>query len=413
LVLLAWQRGPVAAGGATAAQKGRIVTVAEPQIALDGLSDSEFRARMRAWLEEYYPQEWRQTIVLRLRGEREKRWHRLCFDHGWRLPAWPKEHGGMGLSAAKQLIYQAEMDAFGTARVYDAGGVFLGPVLMSFGTPEQLRKYLPEIARGDVLWAQGYSEPNAGSDLASLKTTAVRDGDHYVINGSKIWTTMIAESARIFLLARTSQEARKQEGISFFLLNLDSPGVSFRPIMNLSGEDEFGQVFFDNVRVPAENRVGAEGDGWTVAKSLLGTERISTGSPGLSRHAFNIFERLVNELDLGEDPVVQDLHARLVCDLADFTALYGQIADASVRSSAGSEDYSILKILSSELFQRISEANLQVAGELAGATGPVAIGAQLVQLNKIYMIARASSIYGGANDVQRDIIARTIVGKSA
>jgi alkylation response protein AidB-like acyl-CoA dehydrogenase len=385
----------------------------EPQISLDGLTDSEFRARLRAWLEEHYPKEWRQTIVLRLRGEREKQWHRLCYDHGWRLPAWPRKLGGMGLSAAKQLAYHAEMDAHGTARVYDAGGVYLGPVLMKFGTPQQQQKYLPDIARGDVLWAQGYSEPNAGSDLASLKTTAVRDGDQYVINGSKIWTTMIAESARIFLLARTNQEAKKQDGISFFLLDLDSPGVSFRPIMNLSGEDEFGQVFFDNVRVPAENRVGAEGQGWTVAKSLLGTERISTGSPGLSRHAFNIFERLVNELSLGEDPAVQDLHARLVCDLSDYTALYDQIADASVRGSAGGEDYSTLKILSSELFQRLSEANLQVASELAGAAGAVPIGAQLVQLNKIYMIARASSIYGGANDVQRDIIARNIVGKSA
>lgn len=384
----------------------------ESQIALDSLPDSEFRARMRTWLEAYYPKEWRKPIVLRLRGEREKQWHRLCHDHGWRLPAWPKEHGGMGLSVAKQLAYQAEMDSFGTARVYDAGGVFLGPVLIKFGTPAQQQKHLLEIARGDVLWAQGYSEPNAGSDLASIKTTAVRDGDHYVINGSKIWTTMIAESARMFLLARTSQEAKKQKGISFFLLDLNSPGVSFRPIMNLSGEDEFGQVFFDNVRVPAENLVGEEGDGWTVAKSLLGTERISTGSPGLSRHAFNIFEQLVNELGLDEDPAVQDLHARLVCDLADFAALYGQIADASVRGSAGSEDYSALKILSSELFQRISEANMQVAGELAGATGAVSIGTQLVQLNKIYMIARASSIYGGANDVQRDIIARNIIGKS-
>lgn len=379
---------------------------------LNALSDEQFRQRLRAWLREFYPPEWRRPIVFRLRGEEEKTWLRILHQHGWRLPAWPRAYGGMGLSLAKQLIYHAEMENYGTARVLDSGGVLLGPILIKYGSPEQKERYLPEILRGDVIWSQGYSEPNAGSDLASLRTSAVRDGDHFVINGSKIWTTMVAESSRMFLLARTSQEARKQQGISFFLLDMDTPGITIRPIENLAGDDEFGQVFFDNVRIPAENMVDRAGEGWNVAKALLGVERISAGSPALSRHAFDIFERIVEKLDRRDDPYVQELHARLLCDLSDLTALYAQISDAAVRGEAEGEEFSVMKILSTELFQRISDASMQIAGEHAGVAGATAIGDMQAELHRVYMIARPSSIYGGANEVQRDIVARAIIGKA-
>jgi len=371
-------------------------------------TDDEFRYRFRTWLESHYPPEWRRPIVLRLQGAEEKAWLRMLHEHGWRLPTWPQEHGGMGVSLAKQLIYHEELERFGAARFLDSGGSMLGPILIKYGTLEQQRRFLPEILCGDVIWCQGYSEPNAGSDLASLRTTAVRDGDHFVINGSKIWTTMVIASERMFLLARTSQESRKQEGISFFLLDIDTPGVTVRPIENLAGDIEFGQVFFDDVRIPAENIVGGLGDGWGVAKALLGFERIATSSPALASHAFSILEKIAREVD---DTLSNELCARLYCDLHDLMALYRQICDAAIQGSAADEDLSALKIVSSELFQRISDACMQLASEHAGVIGPTLIGAVEAQLHRVYMIARPCSIYGGANEVQRDIIARALLGK--
>ncbi len=379
----------------------------------NAMSDEAFRQEFRAWLQTNYPEEWRRPIVLRLQDEDERRWLRMLHEHGWRLPTWPKEHGGMGLSLAKQLIYHEELERHGAARALDSGGVLLGPVLIKYGTPEQQARFLPEIARGEVLWAQGYSEPNAGSDLASLRTTAVRDGDHYIINGTKIWTTMVMFSKRMFLLARTSQEQRKQQGISFFLLDLDSPGISIRPIQNLAGDTEFGQVFFDNVRVPAENLVHREGQGWNVAKALLGDERIFTGSPSLSQHAFRIFERIATALGVSDYPATAALHASLYCELHDLQALYAAVSDAAIRGTASPESMSMLKILATELFQRISDATLQIAGSYAGVWNECEIGSQFEDLRKVFMIARPASIYGGANEIQRDIIARSILGKAA
>lgn len=371
------------------------------------MTDEAFRLQWRSWLEAHYPQEWRRPIVKRLHGPEEQRWLRLLHDHGWRLPAWPREHGGMGLPLSKQLIYHEELDRFGTARFLDSGGVLLGPVLIKYGTEAQKERYLAEIARGDVLWCQGYSEPNAGSDLASLTCQAVRDGAHYVINGSKIWTTMVQFSKRMFILVRTSNEDRKQRGISFLLLDMDTPGVSYRDIENLAGDVEFGQVFFDNVRVPVENLVHKEGEGWTVAKALLGGERLYSGSPGLSRHAMDTLERVIAALGLQNDPATNVLHSTLWCDVNDLTALYSKIADATIFGTAEGHEFSMLKILATELFQRIADACIEIAGAEAGAWDEAANE----QLRRIFMIARPSSIYGGANEIQRDIVARALLGK--
>lgn len=384
----------------------------EKNLDRNATTDDAFRQEFRDWLQAHYPEDWRKPIVLRLQGEEERRWLRMLYDHSWRLPAWPRKFGGMGLSLAKQLIYHEELERHGAARWLDSGGVLLGPVLIKYGTPEQQQRFLPEIARGEVLWAQGYSEPNAGSDLASLRTAAVRDGDHYVINGTKIWSTMVMFSRRMFLLARTNQEQRKQQGISFFLLDLDSPGISIRPIQNLAGDTEFGQVFFDNVRVPVENLVHREGEGWNVAKALLGDERIFTGSPSLSQHAFNILERIIAVLGANDYPDTAALHARLYCDLNDLHALYAAVSDAAIRGTASAESMSMLKILATELFQRISDATLQVAGPYAGVWSECRIGSQIEDLRKVFMVARPASIYGGANEIQRDIIARSILGKA-
>ncbi len=376
---------------------------------LEALSDDMFRQRLRDWLEEYYPPEWRRPVVFRLRGENEKRWLSLMHDHGWRLPSWPREYGGLGLPLTKQLAYHEEMARFGTARWLDMGGTLLGPTLIKFGTAEQKAKYLPEIARGDVIWCQGYSEPNAGSDLASLKTTAKRDGDYFVINGTKIWTTMATDAQRMFLLARTSQEERKQQGISFLLVDMDTPGITVEPIVNLAGEDEFAQVFLDDVRVPVENLVGEQGQGWTVAKALLGVERITTASPAPARYAFDVLNRVIKNYGDAKGELRQ-LHGQLLCDLEDYIALYAQTTDAYIDGRVEGHELSILKMLSSDLFQRISEACLQAAGERSGVRGQLPVGQVEEDLRLIYMIARPTSIYGGANDVQRDIIARALFG---
>lgn len=378
---------------------------------LDAISVPEFRARFRDWLEAHYPREWRKPIILRLRGEQEKRWLRLLHDHGWRLPAWPREHGGLGAPLAKQLVYHEELARFGAARFLDSGGTMLGPILIRFGTPAQQEKYLPPILRGESLWCQGYSEPNAGSDLASLKSTAVREGDQYVVNGSKIWTTMAMDATHMFLLARTGQGFRKQQGISFFLMEMNTPGLTVRPIENLAGEREFGQVFLDDVRIPAENLVGVEGEGWSIAKALLGVERIFVGSPGLSRDAYAIFGQVAEELGL-RGGSFEALDASLFCDLNDMIALYEMVSAAAVAETAEDHDYSLLKLAASELFQRISEANLQIASDYAGVRGPARIGALQLELHTIYMLARAATIYSGTSEVQRDIVARALLGKA-
>lgn len=377
---------------------------------LNALSDADFRARFRGWLEANYPSEWRQPITHRLSGDLERRWLRMLNDAGWRAPGWPTAYGGLELSLEKQLIYHHELDDFGAARFLDTGGVLLAPVLMKYGTAAQKGRYLPAILRGDELWCQGYSEPNAGSDLAALRTTAVPHGDHYVINGQKIWTTLAAFADRMFILVRTNKEVKKQAGISFFLVDMKTPGITVRPIVNLAGEDELCEVFFEDVRVPAENLVGRIDDGWTVAKALLGGERIANGAPTLSRQAMEVLDELIAGLGLSNDAGVRDRQAVLRCDLHDLSALHAQVADAAIRGEVDNPVLGMMKVLATDLFQRISEEILNLAEEDAGAVEPVDVGGVYADLRKIYMIARPASIYAGANEVQRNMIARAVLG---
>lgn len=373
-------------------------------------SDEEFRQKLRAWLAEYYPSEWRQSDrrpFLRLRGEDLRACMRLLHDHGWRCPAWPREHGGMGLSVRKQWIYQQEMERACAARTVEPGETHLGPTLFQWGTKEQLAYHLPRILRCDDLWVQGYSEPGAGSDLAALRTQAVRDGDDFIVNGQKIWTTQAAESTHVFALVRTNKLPKKQQGISFLLIDMRSPGVKVRPIVNLAGEDELNEVFFENVRVPASDIVGAVDDGWTVAKSLLGHERLWLGSPAMPNRALAIGERLVREADLENDIGVTDRLAQLQADLHDYKLLYNRLCDRVADS--GEEpgpEASVLKVYVSELLQRIVQFNVDIAAEYGGQTGDVQIGDMLTDLHWPYMNARPATIYAGCSEVQRDILAK-------
>ncbi|WP_083664338.1 acyl-CoA dehydrogenase family protein [Herminiimonas arsenitoxidans] len=380
---------------------------------LADLPDDVFRSTFRNWLETHYPHEWRQNHrrpFLRLRGEDLRYWLRLLNQHGWRAPAWPHEYGGMGLSFRKQLIYYEEIERLGVARIIDNGETQLGPTLIHCGTDEQRSYYLPRILACEDVWCQGYSEPGAGSDLASLRTQALRDGDSFVVTGQKIWTTHATEGTHIFTLVRTGRYEKKQQGISFLLIDLKAPGVTIRPIANIAGEDEFCEVFFDAVRVPAENLVGELDQGWNVAKALLGHERVWLGSPALASKALTLAESLVEQRGLSNDLGVTDRLSVLQADLHDYRLLYAEICNriADTEGQPGAE-VSVLKVYISELLQRITEFNVEIAAEYGGVIGDVRIADLHTDLHWQLMMARPATIYAGANEVQRDILAKAVL----
>src|SRR3954470_14691385 len=248
--------------------------------------ETAFRDEVRGWLRENLPEDLREKVgnYAHLSKDDLMRWHRILARQGWIAPAWPQEWGGTGWNVVQRYIFEEESGYAGCPPLIPFGLAMCGPVLIKFGTPEQKQRFLPRIYHGEDFWCQGYSEPGSGSDLASLKTRAVRDGDHYVVNGQKTWTTLGHYADWIFCLVRTGdKDVKKQEGISFLLIDMKTPGITVRPLMLMDGAHEVNEVFFDDVRVPAENLVHQEGKGWTVAKYLLGYERMNTGRIGESR----------------------------------------------------------------------------------------------------------------------------------
>ncbi len=378
-----------------------------PPEALDALDDETFRHVVRAWVVANYPPELRDPPK-RLHWRDNKVWYLKLAQKGWLAPGWPRAYGGMGLSAGKQLIMIEEFERFGCARTNDHGVVMVGPLLIRYGNAAQKQAFLPKILSGEHIWCQGYSEPNAGSDLAALRTEAVLDGDHWVINGQKTWTTLATDANWIFLLARTDKTAKKQEGISFLLVPMDAPGVTVRAIINLELHDEFCETFFDNVRVPKENLVGEVNQGWTMAKALLGFERIFLGSPRQSAYALIRLRRLAEHVGCAEDPVFRDRYTRLRLDLADHRALYETHVAKLRRGEALGADVSMLKIHQSELFQRITETMLEIAGEDGGLLEPVE-GNRDLHPAGLFIQARPTSIYGGTNEIQRNILAKNVL----
>ncbi|WP_114912106.1 acyl-CoA dehydrogenase family protein [Acidibrevibacterium fodinaquatile] len=374
---------------------------------LNALDDEAFRHVVRRWVAENYPPEIRNPPK-RLHWRENKVWYLKLAEKGWLAPGWPREYGGMGLSAGKQLIMIEEFERFGCARTNDHGVVMVGPLLIRYGSEAQKRSFLPKILSGEHIWCQGYSEPNAGSDLAALRTEAVLDGDHWVINGQKTWTTLATDANWIFLLARTDKAAKKQEGISFFLVPMDAPGVTVRPIINLELHDEFCETFFDNVRVPKENLVGEVNKGWTMAKALLGFERIFLGSPRQSAYALIRLKRLAEHVGCADDPLFRDRYTRLRLDLADHRALYETHVAKLRRGEALGADVSMLKVHQSELFQRITDAMMEIAGEEGGLLEPIE-GNRDLHPAGLFIQARPTSIYGGTNEIQRNILAKNVL----
>lgn len=374
---------------------------------LNALDDESFRAVVRRFLAENYPEELRNPPK-RLHFAENKPWYFKLSEKGWLAPGWPQEFGGLGLSPPKLIILTEEYERYGVARTNDHGIIMLGPLVIQYGTDAQKQHFLPKILAGEHIWCQGYSEPNSGSDLASLRTEAVRDGDHYIVNGQKIWTTLAGDANWIFLLVRTDKAAKKQEGISFLLVDMTTPGITVKPIINLELHDEFSEVFFDNVRVPAENLVGQLNKGWDMAKALLSFERIYLGSPRQSAYALARLQQLAEKMGLAEDPNFQDRFTQLRLDLEDLKALYGTYVDILKRGGTLGPDVSMLKIFQSELFQRITDTMLEIAGENAGLLDPID-GNLNLNATGLYIQARPATIYGGSNEIQRNIIAKNVL----
>ena len=374
---------------------------------IDAMDDQAFRMHVRSWIEANYPPDLRNPPK-RLHFSETKVWYYMLSAKGWLAPGWPRQYGGMGLPAARQLIMIEEFQRHGCARNNDMGVSMLGPLLIRYGTDAQKAEFLPKIIAGEHIWCQGYSEPGAGSDLANLRTEAVLESDQWVVNGQKIWTSLAMDANWIFLLVRTNKTAKKQEGISFLLVQMDSPGITVRPIRNLDMGDEFCEVFFDDVRVPKGNLVGNIDQGWTMAKTLLGFERIGIGSPRQSSYALSRLKTLAEHSGAWDEPIFRDRYVKLRMDLADHNCLYQTFAEKVRRGETLGPDVSMLKIHQTELYQRITEAMLDAAGEESALLGPIGGNRDLNPAGQ-FIQSRPSTIYGGSNEIQRNILAKNVL----
>jgi len=378
----------------------------------NALSDEQFREVIRNEFESNYPAQLRYPPH-RLRWSLLRDWYVRMAQKGWIAPAWPSVHGGMGLSPSKLLMFLEEQERWGIARYQDHGVLMIGPLLMRYGTEEQRRRFFPSILNCEHIWCQGYSEPGSGSDLASLRTKAELvtgpDGSHFVVNGQKTWTTLAQDATHIFALVRTDANAKKQEGISFLLIDITTPGIRVRPIRDIAGHEEFCEVFFDDVRVPAENLVGEINQGWTVAKSLLGFERVSLGSPKFCEYGLQVLLRIARLCGVQNEPGFQEKFVTLQLDVVHLADAYADFAGILVRGEPLGPDVSLLKIWSTETFQRIAALAIETAGPCGGLVDDVSLGGELVNILGPWYKSRATTIYGGSNEIQRNIIARNVL----
>jgi alkylation response protein AidB-like acyl-CoA dehydrogenase len=372
------------------------------------LSDDDFRYMARRWFEDEYPEEMR-SPPRRLHFDEIKEWYLKVSAKGWLAPSWPVEFGGMGLSPAKLLIFIEEQERWGVARAPDMGITMIGPLLIHHGTEAQQAHYLPKILAGENVWCQGYSEPNSGSDLASLQCEALLDGDEFVVNGQKTWTTLAQDATNIFLLVRTDKTVRKQAGISFLLVDVKTPGITIRPIRNIAGDEEFCEVFFDDVRVPASNIVGELNAGWGIAKALLGFERIFLGSPKQSQYALQRLETIIDGFKLSNDNGFMEKFMQLKLDTIDLETIYSRFAQIVRDGGVLGPDVSILKIWATETFSRLSELMLEAAGDVGAERGDLDFGVGKANILSQFYNARPATIYGGSNEIQRNIVAKNVL----
>ena len=384
-----------------------------------------FRDQVRAFVRDNLPQDIARKVLehRRLHKEDMVRWQDILAEKGWLAGHWPREYGGCGWTSVQIHIFDEETAALGAPRLVPFGLSMVAPVIMAFGSPWQKEHYLARIRENRDWWCQGYSEPGSGSDLASLKMRAVLDGDHYIVNGQKTWTTLAQFADMIFCLVRTSTEGRKQEGISFLLIDMKSAGVTVRPIITLDGEHSVNEVFMENVKVPVANRVGEEGKGWTYAKYLLGHERTNIAGVGASRRELVALKEVAqrelrNGAPLAEDPLFAARIAEVEIELMALEMTVMRVLSA--RGKAPGPEASILKIRGTEIQQTLTELMMEALGPYAlpfdldameldykgERAGPDYAG----PLAAHYFNYRKVTIYGGSNEIQRNIIAQMVLG---
>ena len=374
----------------------------------NAMADEDFRREIRSFFEQEYPENLR-YILRRAYWKEMKGWWGKLHAKGWIAPNWPREWGGMALDAGKMVVYLEELERHGIARSPDQGITQVGPLIMRFGTQAQKDHYLPRTLSGEYIWCQGYSEPNAGSDLASLQTAAVPDGDHFVVTGQKIWTSLADDATHCYLLVRTDKQAKKQQGISFLLVDLKTPGITIRPIVNLAGHGEFCEVFYDKVRVPRDALVGKLNDGWTVAKALLGYERLGIGSPRRPQYALRRLELVARAKGLFDDPGFLDRFTALRLDIEDGATLYGRFVEQVKRGEPLGQDVSMLKIWTMETWQRLTELLVEIGAEEGVMAGVREIGEVETDFLNPFYYARPATIYGGSSEIQRNVLAKYVL----
>jgi len=383
--------------------------------------DIAFRDEVRAFFAEAYDSE----LQARLNDPKQYRqaiidWQKRLYEKGWIAPGWPVEYGGTGWTPTQNFIYETERASVGVRDVVPFGLKMVGPVIYTFGNEEQKARFLPRILQSDDWWCQGYSEPGAGSDLAALKTRAERDGDDYVVNGAKIWTTYAQYADWIFCLVRTSNEGKKQQGISFLLIDMKSPGIKVNPIVTIDSHHSLNEVEFNNVRVPVANLIGEQDKGWTYAKALLAHERTSiAGVADSKRWLAELRELAAKEVNGGrsllEDPLFRKKLADIEIELMalEFTDLR-VLASVSAGGAPGAES-SLLKIKGTELQQAIQSLRMDLAAHYQGLM-PSELDAQTIghdfgsAARQAFMYGRAATVYGGSNEVQKNIIAKAVLG---
>jgi alkylation response protein AidB-like acyl-CoA dehydrogenase len=390
-------------------------------------ADDAFRADIRAWLDANLPQALRTKVLEHKRLNRDDyaSWHKLLGTRGWSVVAWPKEYGGPGWDATQRHIWDEECARIGAPGVLPFGVSMVAPVLMKYGSDAQKAHYLPRILDGTDWWCQGYSEPGSGSDLASLRTRAERQGDHYVVNGQKTWTTLGQYADMMFCLVRTDTGAKKQEGISFLLIDMKTPGITVRPIITLDEDHEVNEVFLEDVKVPLENLVGDENRGWTYAKYLLGHERTGIARVGQSKRELVFLKRLAANQKKGgvsllADPVFSSKIAALEIEMMALEVTVQRVVASEANGRGPGPEASMLKIKGTEVQQALTELMVEAIGPQAAAFDPAFLEGDrehslagdddAAPLAAYYFNFRKTSIYGGSNEIQKNIIAQMILG---
>ncbi len=385
--------------------------------------EQAFRGEIRAWVSANLPADISNKVhnALHLTRDDMQRWAKILGTKGWLGHAWPKEFGGPGWNSVQKHLFEEECALAGAPRVVPFGPVMVAPVIMAFGNAEQQKRFLPGIADGSVWWSQGYSEPGSGSDLASLKCKAERQGDKYIVNGQKTWTTLGQYGEWIFCLVRTSTEGKQQTGISFLLIDMKTPGVSVRPIIMLDGGHEVNEVWFDNVEVPAENLIGEENKGWHYAKHLLAHERTNIADVNRAKRELERLKRIAQREGVWNDARFRDEIAKLEVDVVALEMMVLRVLAAEKSGKSSLDIAGLLKIRGSEIQQRYTELMMLAAGPFAlplireameaGWQGDFpGLEVANAPLASTYFNMRKTTIYGGSNEVQRNIVSQVVLG---